>query len=294
MSYQAGSHTYELHAGWGDLPDGYQFHRVAGVATDADDNVYVFNRSPQKMLIFERDGAFKTDWDAFFKVPHGIAIDSAGNVYTADVGTHLVEKHAPWGGLMMTLGTRDEPSDTGRSEGFLVERAAGPFNMCCAVAVNDAGEIFVADGYGNSRVHKFSPDGQLLLSWGEPGKGGPGEFHLPHGITIDQAGRLLICDRENNRIQIYDQQGNYLDMWDGFLQPTSIAQAPDGSLFVPELQHRVTVLSPDGEVIGRWGGERSREPGKFVAPHDVAVDSRGDVYIGEVLEGKRVQKFVRS
>ncbi len=138
------------------------------------------------------------------------------------------------------------------------------------------------------------PDGQLLLSWGEPGKGGPGEFHLPHGITIDRDGRVLVCDRENNRIQIYDQEGNYLDMWDGFLQPASIAQAPNGSFFVPELQHRVTVLSPKGDVMDRWGGESSREPGRFVAPHDVAVDSKGDVYVGEVLEGKRVQKFVRT
>ena len=259
MNYEAGPHMYSLEEGWGDLPDGYQFHRVAGVATDAKDNVFLFNRSPQKMLIFDANGKFKTAWDFFFKIPHGICIDSAGNIYTVDMGTHLVEKHAPWGGLLMTLGNPDQPSDTGHldhvgGERFLAERASGPFNMCCAVAVSDSGEIFVADGYGNSRVHKFSPQGELLMSWGEPGKGGPGEFHLPHGITIDRHGRLLVCDRENNRIQIYDQDGNYLDMWTGFLQPTSIAQAPDGLLFVPELGHRVTVLDPDGAVLSRWGG----------------------------------------
>ncbi len=294
MRYEAGSCSYELHEGWGELPAGYMFHRVAGVATDADDNVFVFNRSPQKMLILSADGTFRTDWDAFFKVPHGVAIDSAGDVYTADVGTHVVEKHAPWGGLMMTLGTPDAPADTGRNEGFLVEREAGPFNMCCAVAVSDSGDIFVADGYGNSRVHRFSAEGELLMSWGRPGKGGPGEFHLPHGITIDCDGRVLVCDRENGRIQIYDQEGGFLGMWEGLLQPTSIAQGPDGLLFVPELQHRLTVLDPEGGVVARWGGERSLAPGMFVAPHDVAVDSRGDVYVGEVLEGKRIQKFVRT
>ncbi len=293
VRYEAGDAAYELVEGWGRLPPGYMFHRVAGVATDADDNVYVFNRGPHKMMKFAPDGEFITDWDAFFKIPHGVAVGPDGAVYTADMGTHTVERHAAWGGLEMTLGTPDRPADTGRNDGFLVERAAGPFNMCCAVAVAEGGDVFVADGYGNARVHRFAADGRLIASWGRPGKGGPGEFHLPHGIAIDRTGRVLVCDRENGRIQVFDMDGEFLDMWDGLLQPTSIAQGPGGELFVPELPGRLTVLGEDGSVIARWGGEPSRAPGAFVAPHDVAVDSAGDVYVGEVLEGKRIQKFAR-
>ena len=203
-------------------------------------------------------------------------------------------KYSPEESLLLTLGTRDRPSDTGWSaEDPSVKRAAGPFNQPTGVAVSAGGDIFVSDGYRNARVHKFKPDGSPLASWGSPGTAGDGEFHLPHGIVLDGQGRVLVCDRENHRIQVFTQNGEHLETWTGFRQPTALAMGPDGHVYVSELQHRVTVLDSGGKVLARWGGESSREPGRFVAPHGIAVDSRGDVYVGEVLEGKRVQKFVR-
>ncbi len=216
-------------------------------------------------------------------------------VSRADRDTHLVSKYSSDEELLLTLGTRGVPSDTGvDQDDGTVERAAGPFNNPTGVAVNDDGEIFVSDGYNNARVHKFDANGMLLKSWGTPGKVEHGHFHLPHGIGLDVQGRVLVCDRENHRIQIFSQDGEYLDMWTGFVQPTHVTVAPDGTVYVPELQARVSILDSEGNVLARWGGEHGHEPGQFFAPHSVAVDSHGDVYVGEVLDGMRVQKFVRQ
>jgi DNA-binding beta-propeller fold protein YncE len=224
-----------------------------------------------------------------------MCVDAAGNLFLADQMSHVVLKYSPDEVLQMTLGTRDTPSDTGySSEDPSVKMAAGPFNQPTGVAVSDSGEIFVSDGYANARVHKFDARGAFLKSWGSPGTTGDGNFNLPHGIGLDGRGRVVVCDRENHRIQVFDQDGEHLETWTGFRQPTAVAMGPDGNVYVSELQHRVTVVDPRGEILARWGGESSREPGHFVASHGIAVDSRGDVYVGEVLEGKRVQKFIRQ
>ena len=294
MTFGSGEYTYELAEGWGDLPGGYEFHQVAGVAVDKDDQVYLFNRSSHQLMIFDRQGGFVRAWDERFTNPHGIHIGADGNVYLADRDAHVVLKYSPEGKLLLTLGTKGHPSDTGAIEGFMVEKAGEPFNLPTGVAVNEDGDIFVSDGYGNCRVHKYSADGALLASWGSPGKNNPSDFHLPHGVGIDNEGRLLVCDRENHRIQIFDQEGEFLAMWTGFRQPCDVTVGPNGEAYVPELGHRFSIVDGQGAVLARWGGESSRDPGRFVAPHGVAVDSHGDIYVGEVLEGRRVQKFVRQ
>lgn len=294
MAYMIGSRKYELYEGWGKLPEGYEFHQVAGVAVDGNDSVYVFNRSSHKLLVFDRGGNLLTVWDQKFVNPHGAHVDREGNVFLVDRDSHVVEKYSPDQELLLTLGTKDEPSDTGEiSERFLVERAAGPNNLPTGVTTAADGTIFVSDGYGNCRVHKYDAAGNLLMSWGAPGNIEASHFELPHGISIDNRGRVLVCDRENHRIQIFSQAGDYQGMWTGFRQPTDVVVGPDDTVYVPELQSRVSILNGDGDLLARWGGESSHESGQFVSPHCVAIDSRGDIYIGEVLEGKRVQKFVR-
>jgi DNA-binding beta-propeller fold protein YncE len=121
----------------------------------------------------------------------------------------------------------------------------------------------------------------------------PGDFHLPHGIAIDHEGQVLVCDRENGRIQVFDQEGEFLSMWTGFKQPTDVKVGPEGEVYVPELGHRFSIVDSEGELLARWGGDSSHDAGQFVAPHGVAVDSHGDIYVGEVLQGQRVQKFIR-
>ena len=295
MAYGSGAYTYELAEGWGELPEGYEYQQVAGVAVDESDRVYAFNRSSHQVIVLDREGNFLRSWDQDFAQPHGIHIGPDGNFYLADRDAHVVQKYSPEGRLLLTLGTPNSPSDTGYiAQEREVQRAAGPFNLPTGVAVNDAGDIFVSDGYGNCRVHKFDAGGALVKSWGSPGLEDPGDFNLPHGIGLDNEGRLLVCDRQNHRIQVFDQDGNYITLWTGFRQPTDVVVGPDGEVYVPELQHRFSIVDGDGTLLARWGGESSHEAGQFVAPHGVAVDSYGDIYVGEVLEGQRLQKFVRQ
>ena len=293
MTFGSGDFRYEVVKGWGDLPTGYKLFQVAGVAVDADDRVFAYNRSDHKLIVFDRDGGFVKAWKNTTSVPHGMRIGPDGNIYLVDQASHVVLKYSTDEELLLTLGNRDQPSDTGYAENGVVERAAGPFNTPTGVTVNSAGEIFVSDGYGNCRVHKFSAQGELLKSWGVPGTERPGEFLLPHGIDLDRQGRLLVADRENHRIQLFTQDGEHLDTWTGFRQPCSITVGPDGTVYVPELGSRMSILDSDGNVLARWGGEESKEAGEFIAPHGAAVDSRGDLYVGEVLEGSRLQKFAR-
>jgi hypothetical protein len=149
-------------------------------------------------------------------------------------------------------------------------------------------------------VHKFSADGTLLKSWGEPGnakdlrnsKNEPYKFHTPHGIWVVD-NRVFLLDRENNRIQIFTTDGEFLDMWNMMERPTDMYVDKDGVAYISELEDHVSIRDLDGNVIGRFGSERSNAPGKFWGPHSIWVDSTGDLYVGEVLEGKRLQKFAR-
>ena len=293
MQYGSGDYIYELDEGWGKLPEGYEFHQVAGVAVDKDDNVFLFNRSAHQLQVYDREGNFIKSWDKQFSGPHGITIDHDGNIWLADRDSHVVLKYSPDEELLLTLGTRDHPSDTGYGDDRIVHRAAGPFNLPTNTAVTESGDVFIADGYGNCRVHHYDSTGALINSWGIPGKTNPGDFHLPHGIAIDHQGQVLVCDRENGRIQVFDQEGEFLSMWTGFKQPTDLKVGPEGEVYVPELGHRFSIVDSEGELLARWGGESSHDPGQFVAPHGLAVDSHGDIYVGEVLQGQRVQKFIR-
>ena len=167
-----------------------------------------------------------------------------------------------------------------------------PFNRPADVAFAPTGEMYVADGYGNSRVHKYSKEGELLLSWGELGDG-PGQFDLPHDVWVYKDGRVFVADRQNNRVQIFSSEGEYLNEWTGLLRPCSLYIDSEDHVYVSELRARFSILDIEGNVLSRWGGEESKEPGLFIAPHCSWLDSYDDLYIGETLEGSRIQKFTR-
>ena len=284
----SGDFTYEVVNDWARTPEGWSIGQ-AEPACDSQDRVYVFNRSDHPLMVFDRDGNFQGEWGReYLTDAHGIYISGEDHIYLPVRESHAIVKCTLDGKPLMTMGVWDAPSDTGgaRPDGTMW-KAAGPFNRCTDIALAPNGDLFVSDGYANSRVHKFSPDGRLLHSWGRPGKRGPGEFHIPHGIWVHWDGRVMVCDRENNRIQLFTGDGEYLGMWTDLARPCDIFVDHDGIAYVVELDAFMTILNMDGEVlakvdIGGAGG------------HAVWADSRGDLYIGHNQEGQRLVKLVRQ
>ena len=310
MTYGAGKYTYELVDGWAKLPEGWSFLDVGGVAVDSQDRVYVLNRSDHPVMVFDREGNLLDSWgEGFFKRAHGSCITPDGFLYCTDDDNHTVSKFTLDGKLLTVLGNKDRPSDTGYVRTFdlwaslsTIKRGAPPFNRPTGVALAPAGEIYVSDGYGNARVHKFASDGTLLFSWGEPG-GSPGQFRLPHVIWMDKHERVWIADRENHRIQIFSARGGFLEQWTDLIRPTGIFIDDEEIVYVSELCQRVSIFTIDGKLLARWGSEAvDKESALFLAPHTIAVDSRGDIYVGEVSKthggvdrGPRaLQKFARK
>jgi len=278
-----GSFGFKLVEGWGRLPDGWEFKQVPGVAVDSKDRVYVFNRGSHPMIVFDSDGKLISSWgEGIFHNPHGAYIGRDGRIYCVDERDHTVRKFTLEGRLLQTQGRENQPGEGG-----------APFNRPTNVALSSHGEIYVSDGYGNSRIHRFTPKGELIRSWGSFGDA-TGQFNIPHGVWIHEDRQVLVADRQNNRIQIFDTDGNYLTQWTNLRRPCSIYIDKDDVVYVAELDSRVSILSIDGELLESIGGVKSREPGQFIAPHCAWVDSKGDLYVGEALEGQRIQKFTRK
>jgi len=322
-----GPFRYTVEDAWPQFPaDGTDGEAVA-VACDARDRVYVFLRGPSPVRVFEPDGRFVMAWgEGLFVRPHGIFIGPDDTVYCTDDSGHTVHAFTLEGRLLMTLGTKGRPSDTGATsiDYRTIKHAGPPFHYPTNVAVGLSGDLFISDGYGNARIHRFSPAGQLLLSWGEPGSG-PGQFHVPHGLAVDQDGTVYVADRENSRVQIFTSDGVYQREWTDVARPCQLfIDQQGGWIYVAELGFRagrwpgtgsaepgapggrVSVFDRSGVLQARWGGgENPCAPGGFFAPHGIWVDSQGAVYVAEVAlsaGGRKglvstschtLQKFVR-
>ena len=222
---------------------------------------------------------------------HGMFIDDDENLYLPVKNSHVVLKYDPSGNLLMTMGEWDQPSDTGWSGNYSdpAVRAAGPFNRPSDIAISPDGLLYISDGYGNARVHRFTPDGELVDSWGAPGKTAPGEFHVPHGVWVHTDGRVFVADRENNRMQIFDSEGNFLEQWTDLARPCDIYIDDDEAVFVPELDGFMSILDINGNVLARWGSPSDAGWGN--GAHAVWVDSHGDIYVNQNLEGERLIKY---
>jgi streptogramin lyase len=296
--------NFEVIEGWEQLPEGYRHDDVDGVAVDSRDRVYLMTRGDARVIVYEPDGTFVMSWgeDVFTPRTHGITIGPDDSVYTVDDGDHTVRKFTTEGKQLMIIGTPGEASDTGydMKKGLTsIARGGPPFNRPTNVAVAPNGDLYVSDGYGNARVHRFTADGKLVQSWGEPGIG-PGEFYLPHGICVADNGQVLVTDRENDRIQIFSPDGEFIDQWTHVQRPTDVFIDSDGLIYVSslwwivgqasfvngpirhDLPGHISVLDPDGNLLLRWISADRCAPGNFVAPHTLCVDSKGDLYVGEV------------
>ena len=289
LTVGTGKFLYTVESGWGKLPEGWDFGDVGGVGVDAQDRVYVFNRGGHPMIVFDRDGNFLTSWgEGIFKRPHAVHIGPDDTIWCTDDVDHTVRKCTLDGEVLMTLGTpgKSSPAFSGL-----------PFNRPTHTALSPKGEIYVSDGYGNGRVHKYDPDGKLLLSWGELGTD-PGQFNVVHNICCDADGFVYVADRENHRVQVFDANGRYETQWNNLHRPCGLYMhgTKDSTFFVGELGPfltvnrrytnigpRVSILDNKGKLLGRLGAPQAgTEDGAFLAPHALAVDSRGDLYVGEV------------
>ena len=280
----SGDFRYELVEDWAQKPEGWVFKQVAAVAVDENDDVYVFNRSDHPVMVFNRAGEFIRSWgEGHFPSAHGMCFGKDGTLWLADNNDHTVKNFTRLGEHIRTLGTVDEPHEN------------DPFNKPTDVTAASNGDLYISDGYGNNRVHVFTSSGDYKFSWGQT-KRAPGvwdgDFNLPHNIWIHKD-LTYIADRENHRIQIFDLTGKHVDTWTDFIQPCDIYIDSNDIAYVAELRNRVSIADLSGKVQGRWGRFATDEPGLFKAPHGIWTDSHGDLYVGEVLEGQRIQKFRR-
>lgn len=295
---------YEVVPDWPGGEGSRLWRETTGVGVDSGNRVHVLARDPNRMLVFDETGKLLWTWgeDQFVR-PHGLTIGPDDRLYIADDLDHTVKVFSVEGKPLMKLGRSGEPSDTGATsiDYRTIQRAAGPFYFPTNIAIGDDGSIYVADGYGNARIHRFSAEGKLLKSWGAPGAG-PGEFHVPHGIAIDRAGTIHVADRENSRLQMFSADGEFLGEMKELARPCQIRFDPAGNLLIAELGYRaglwpgttapspdatggrVSVFSPDHQLLARFGGgDNPAAAGDFFAPHDICCDSFGNLYVAEVV-----------
>jgi len=291
---------YKAVPDWPDLPAGWNFGEVAGVAAGAGGRVLLFHRGPHPIMEFESGGKFVRSWGdgmiSWFPGPntptygliparpacdscgaHSVRIDPEGNIWTIDAGGHVVVKMNPKGRVILQLG-RKGVLGTGR----------GNFNMPTDVAFAPNGDFYVTDGYGNSRVVKFSREGQYLLEWGTKGSG-PGEFLLPHAVVLDARQRVYVSDRENRRIEVFDSGGKFLTQWANIGGFSGLAITKDQQIWAAG-GGNVVLLNLEGQILGRLAPPGNL-PGQVSAAHGIAVSDAGEVYVGEL--NWRVQKFVK-
>ena len=286
---EAGDYRYDLIEDWARLPHGEKLGNASAVATDSQDRVYVFQRKDPPVMVFDREGRHLGGWGiGAFVNPHGIHI-AADVVYLTDRDDSVCLTYTLDGKPLSVLGTRGAHSDTGGEKpGELVPRSAGPFNYPTEMVPSPSGDLYVTDGYRNARVHRFSAAGQLIASWGQPGKIEPSQFHLPHSLIAGRDGRIYVCDRENNRIQVFDAGGRFLTMWPDLRRPLDISMDRDGIFCISEggvrgLSPRMSLMDAEGRLVARWDS---------LSAHGSWVDARGDIYLA-LGARERIDKYVR-
>ena len=283
----AGEHRYRVLETWATLPEGWQLGDVAAVGVDRKDRVYVFNRGEHPMIVLDRAGIFLRSWgEGVFTRPHGIHMAPDDTIFCTDDGDHRVRRLSLKGKLLATIGIHHEPAPFMSGE---------PFRRCTHTP---EGEIYVSDGYGNARIHKYAPDGRRLMSWGAPGAD-RGQFNLPHNIACDADGWVYVADRENHRVQVFDSNGRFEAQWHDMHRPSGLYMPPGrcqlcyigeiGPYYefnrgTPNLGPRISIYTHEGALVTRLGTSPAAgtELGQFLSPHGLAVDSRGDIYVGEV------------
>jgi hypothetical protein len=295
-------YRYEVADNWAKLPPGMEFNAdVAAVGVDKNDNVYAFNRGQHPMCVFDREGNLLRTWgEGIFPRAHGVFMAPDDTIWLTDDADHTVRQCTLDGKVLLTIGIPGKPTPYMSGE---------PFHRCTHTAMSpDGNHLYVSDGYGNARVHKFTVDGKWVMAWGEPGTD-PGKFNIPHNICCDADGWVYVADRENHRVQVFDGNGKFETQWVNMHRASGLCMdhhtptprfyvgeiGPDMAVNIdmPGCGPRVSIYTQKGELLARLGHEHAGlATGQFISPHGLAVDSRGDIYVGEVSYtnwGRRVR-----
>ena len=281
---------------WGQLPDGVVWGQIISVEVDGEGNVYAFHRCSSNtcvdrteppLLKFNASGELLMAWGEGMLVwPHGFHLDREGNIWLTDGRDddgrgQLVYKLSPEGEILMTLGTAGVAGD-----------AQHTFNGVADVYVAEDGSIFVADGHVNNRIVKFSPEGEYLMEWGKTGSA-PGEFAMPHALSMDSQGRLFVADRGNLRIQIFDQQGQFLEEWKQYGRPSGVTVTADNTILVASQNGENSELNPGYETGIYMGDARTGLVTGFIGDintENVAKGADGVVYSG-LVDGQLLRRY---
>ena len=265
---------------WPQLPMGASFGETSSVAVDARGHVFVGHRGPNPIMEFEPGGKLVRAWgNGMFGRVHGLKFDREGSLWVVDDADHVAVKMDEKGRVRLVLGRKGKPDITPEA-----------FNRPTDIAFAPNGDIYVTDGYGNSRVVKYTKDGRFVKEWGKRGTG-EGEFNTPHGIAVDNQGRVYVGDRENYRMQVFDANGVFLAQWKHVGSPWGVVLTPDEHLIMADgRNNRLLRLTLEGKVLGQIG-EFGKLTGQFDFCHHLAAGPNGAVYVAEI-KNWRVQKFV--
>ncbi|MBV6450209.1 MAG: hypothetical protein MHPDNHAH_00930 [Anaerolineales bacterium] len=306
VSQPPSGEPYQVVPNWPRLPEGVRIGQVSGIGINSRGDVIVFHRadrvwggedfgldfisSPTVFVLDDETGELLDSWgEDMFVIPHGLTIDHEDNLWITDVGLHQVLKFDSSGNLLMTLGERGVAGNDNDH-----------FNQPTDVAIAQDGSFYVSDGYGNSRISKFSPSGEFIESWGTFGNESS-QFDTPHSIALDPAGNVYVADRGNARLQIFDPNGNFIGEWKSSAlgRPWAVRIDSSGNIFIvdggdqsqfwPD-RARILKVDPAGNILASFGSYGS-EPGQFIWPHAIALGNDGALYVGEVATGMRIQKF---
>jgi sugar lactone lactonase YvrE len=271
------------------LPQGTTMGAPASVAFDSHGHLIVLNRGPHPLMEFDTDGTFIRSWgEGLFTRTHGLHIDDDGNLWVTDVSAHFVVKLSPQGQVLLTLGTKGEPGEWNETAG------SHRFNEPNDVAIGAGGDIFVVQGHtpgrGDPRVLKFDKNGTFLKSWGGQGTEA-GQFTVAHGIAIDAKGLLWITDRENQRIQIFDQDGKFIRQVKYAGLPCGLAVGSQYIYMVNGFAGQLLRLDLNGNVLAAIG-KPGKGLGEFGEAHFVAVSPKGEIYVADTVNST-LHKFVK-
>ena len=295
---------YRVEAGWPQGKSAYPWKAVPGIAIDEEGLIWAVNRGEMPVQVYTADGKLVNQWGkGYFVSPHQIRFGREGHVWIADSHAHVIYKFTRGGDKLLTIGIPNEPGNDNKHLKMPTDMVEAP-----------SGEVFISDGYRNNRVVVCNSKGEFIRTWGELGTK-PGQLSLPHSIARDSKGRIYVADRNNSRVQVFTEEGKFVEQWANLCQPWTVRitaddevyicgaspsqwRAEDVQLGIPPKDQIVMKFDTTGRVLAWWrfpqGPDKADmgvKPGELSWVHGLAIDPQGNLYLGDIM-GQRAQRFL--